>query len=114
MLRRDRVRLLRACPAAALRTIGKMANSWHQSLQRASFHNLNEYDPRVLDVEAWMDYWKALHPQVFVVSCAGLVAFYPSRLPDHPRSQFLGNRDVFGEYFRAAKKRGMRVIARIE
>src|SRR5258708_6207890 len=91
-----------------------MAKAWYESLQRAAFHNLNEYDPRVLDTEAWMEYWEALHPQVFVVNCAGLMAFYPSRLPDHPRSQFLGSRDVFGEYFRAAKKRGMRVIARIE
>src|SRR6266516_1417391 len=91
-----------------------MANAWHQSLRRSAFHNLNEYDPRVLDVEAWIEYWAALRPQLFVVSCAGLMAFYPSRLLDHPHSQFLGDRDVFGEYFRAAKKRGMRVIARIE
>jgi hypothetical protein len=83
-------------------------------VQRAAFHNLNEYDPQVLDVEAWMDYWASLHPQLFVVSCAGLMAFYPSRVPHHPRSGFLGDRDVFGEYFRAAKKRGMRVIARLE
>src|SRR5262245_31553452 len=91
-----------------------MAEPWHQSLRRAAFHNLNEYDPRVLDVEAWMEYWATLHPQLFVVSCAGLMAFYPTRLPHHVRSQFLGRRDVFGEYFHAAKKRRMRVIARVE
>jgi hypothetical protein len=87
---------------------------WYQDLRRAAFHNLNEYDPQVLDVESWMEYWASLHPQVFVTSCAGLMAFYPTRLPHHPRSQFLGDRDVFGEYLRAARKRGMRVIARIE
>ena len=88
--------------------------AWYLNLHRAAFHNLNEYDPRVLDVEPWMDYWARLRPQVFVTSCAGLMAFYPTRLSHHPRSQFLGDRDVFGEYFAAAKRRGMRVIARVE
>src|SRR5205085_9339057 len=88
--------------------------AWYDSLRRAALHNLYEYDPRILDVEAWMEYWASLEPQAFVTSCAGLMAFYPSRLPHQPRGQFLGDRDVFGEYFRAAKKRGMRVIARLE
>src|SRR5947209_2248372 len=88
--------------------------AWYELLQRAAFHNLNEYDPQLLDVEEWIEYWASLHPQLFVVSCAGLMALYPTSLPYHRRSQFLGARDVFGEYFSAAKKRGMRVIARIE
>src|SRR5436309_5493393 len=105
-------------PSSTIRSLppsGGFKGSWEKNGQHlapilaASFHNLNEYDPRVLDVEAWIEYWAALRPQLFVVSCAGLMAFYPSRLPDHPRSQFLGDRDVFGEYFHAAKKRGMRV-----
>ena len=67
---------------------------WYLDLRRAAFHNLNEYDPKVLDIESWMDYWSSLQPQLFVVSCGGLMAFYPTRLECHPRSQFLGERDV--------------------
>jgi hypothetical protein len=95
------------------RAVGAPDGWWNQ-VHRGAFHNLNEYDPRVLDVNAWMDYWASLQPNFFVVSCAGLMAFYPTRLPNHRRSQFLGDRDVFGEYFKAAKSRGMRVIARVE
>ena len=87
---------------------------WYELIRRAAFHNLNEHDPRVLEIEKWMDYWTSLRPDLLVLSCAGHIAFYPTRLPHHHRSQFLGERDIFGEYFKAAKSRGLRVIARIE
>ncbi|MBI2690209.1 MAG: beta-galactosidase trimerization domain-containing protein [Acidobacteria bacterium] len=87
---------------------------WYQDLRRAVFHNLNEYDPQVLDVDRWIERWAAFRPNVIVLSCGGHIAFYPTKLPHHHRSQFLGDRDLFGEYFRAAKRRGWRVICRVE
>lgn len=49
-----------------------------------------------------------------VLTAGGFVAMYPKNVPDHYRSQFLGNRDLFGEYTGACRKKGIRVFTRIE
>lgn len=75
--------------------------------------NFNERDPIELDVEAWANYWAELKVDAVLVSVTGIIAFYPTQVPFHRRSQFLGNRDLFGECAAAAAKRGIRVIARM-
>lgn len=87
---------------------------WFQRMRRCAQHNLNEYDPQVLDIDKWLDYWSSLKLDCLVLTGGGFMAFYPTRLPDHHKSQFLGNRDLFGDYLKAAKKREIRVVARIE
>jgi hypothetical protein len=47
------------------------------------------------------------------VSVTGILAFYPSKVPFHRHGKFLNGRDFFGECAAAAKKRGMRVVARM-
>src|SRR5437868_6596425 len=86
---------------------------WFQRLRRCVQHNFNEYDPQVLDVDAWVEYWATLPAQCIVLNAGGLMAFYPTKLKDHHRSQFLGEHDLFGDYLKAAKKRGIRVVARV-
>ena len=49
-----------------------------------------------------------------LVNGGGIIAFYPTRVPYHHRSQFLGSRDVLGEMVVGAKKRGIRVVARMD
>ncbi len=66
-----------------------------------------------LDVEEWADYWASLKVDAVLVSVTGILAFYPTDVPFHRRSQFLGDRDLFGACAAAAKKRGLRVIARM-
>ena|SRR5436189_3877320 len=44
----------------------------------------------------------------------GIVAFYPTEVAYHHRSEFLGSRDLFGELARATKGRGMRLVARMD
>ncbi len=66
-----------------------------------------------LDVEEWADYWASLKVDAVLVSVTGILAFYPTQVPYHRRSQFLGDRDLFGACTAAAKKRGLRVIARM-
>ena len=85
---------------------------WHQKIRRVGQVNFNERDPAELDVTAWADTWADLKADAVLVSVTGIIAFYPTSVPHHRRSQFLGNRDLFGECCAAAKKRGMRVIAR--
>jgi hypothetical protein len=93
---------------------GKAGAFWYQRMRRCAQHNLNEYDPKVLDIGSWVDYWSSLKLDCLVLTGGGFMAFYPTRLPDHHKSQFLGDRDLFGDYFKAVKKRGIRVVARVE
>ena len=86
---------------------------WHQRIHRIGQLNFNERDPLELDVEAWADYWASLKVDAVLVSVTGILAFYPTQIPFHRRSQFLGERDLFGAAAAAAKKRGIRVIARL-
>ena len=86
---------------------------WHQKIRRVGQINMTEHDPAVLNVEEWADYWASLKTDAVLVSVTGILAFYPSAVPFHRRAKFLNNRDFFGECCSAAKKRGMRVIARM-
>ncbi|HEY1764897.1 MAG TPA: hypothetical protein VGF85_08220, partial [Opitutaceae bacterium] len=101
----------------ATRALGEVAGpsageAWHQRIRRIGQLNFNERDPVELDVEAWGDYWASLKVDAVLVSVTGIIAFYPTEVPFHRKSQFLGGRDLFGECAAAAKKRGLRVIAR--
>jgi hypothetical protein len=86
---------------------------WHQKIKRIGQINMNERDPVELDVNAWADYWADLKVDAVLVSVTGIVAFYPTQVPFHRRTPFLGDRDFFGDCLAAAKKRGIRVIARM-
>lgn len=86
---------------------------WHQRIHRIGQINFTERDPIELDVNAWADYWASVKVDAVLVSVTGILAFYPTQVPFHRRSQFLGERDLFGECAAAAKRRGLRVIARL-
>jgi putative glycosyl hydrolase-like family 6 (GHL6) protein/glycosyl hydrolase family 42 (putative beta-galactosidase) len=90
------------------------ARLWHERVLRWGQLNLNEEDARDLDVERWLEYYAGLELDGMTVSCGGIVAFYPTRVPFHARVRFLGERDVFGEFAAAARRRGMRVVARLD
>jgi hypothetical protein len=86
---------------------------WHQTIRRVGQLNMTEHDPAVMNVEEWANYWAGLKVDAVLVSVTGILAFYPTRVPFHRRAKFLGDRDFFGECCAAAKKRGLRVIARM-
>src|ERR1700734_3985962 len=86
---------------------------WQRKIRRLGQLNMTEHDPVVLDVEKWADYWASLKVDAVLVSVTGILAFYPTNVPFHRRSQFLGDRDLYGAATAAAKKRGLRVIARM-
>jgi hypothetical protein len=87
---------------------------WHALMRRCGQINFNEKDPSSMDVDAWINYWASLKVDALLLNGGGIVAFYPTRVPLHHRSEFLGNRDLFGEMTAAAKKRGMRIVARMD
>src|SRR5256712_10332247 len=87
---------------------------WYAAMRRCGQLNFNERDPLTLDAAAWTDYWASLRVDAVLLNGGGIVAFYPTEVPHHHRSEFLGARDLFGELAAAVRRRGMRVVARMD
>src|SRR3989442_10044094 len=100
-----------ATTAAGQPTAGR---PWYETMRRCGQLNLNERDPQTLDVSSWIDYWASLKLDALLLNGGGIVAFYPTQVPYHHRSEFLGSRDLFGELAAATKARGMRLVARMD
>lgn len=69
--------------------------TWYSSMLRCGQVNFNEQDPLTMDAEAWMDYWASLKVIAVMLNGGGIMAFYPTKVPYHHRSEFLGSRDLF-------------------
>jgi hypothetical protein len=73
-----------------------------------------EDDPGRYDPSFWLDYFKRVHADAACLSAGGCVAFYPTNVPLHYRSRFLGSGDAFGEMLAGCRRLGMNVIARVD
>lgn len=89
------------------------AQPWQHQVRRVGQTNMTEYDPAVMNIEEWANYWSAAKVDVIFISVTGILAYYPSKVRFHRHGKFLHGRDFFGECVAAAKKRGMRVVARM-
>ncbi|HEX4425067.1 MAG TPA: beta-galactosidase trimerization domain-containing protein, partial [Terriglobales bacterium] len=87
--------------------------SWQQKIRRVGQTNMTEHDPAVMNIEEWADYWHAAKADIVFISVTGILAFYPSKVKFHRHGKFLNGRNFFGECVAAAKKRNMRVVARM-
>ncbi|HUB29818.1 MAG TPA: alpha-amylase family protein [Terracidiphilus sp.] len=85
---------------------------WQRKLRRIGQTNFTEHDPAVFDVEGWVDYWASAKVGAVFISVTGILAFYPSQVPFHRHGKYLNGRDFFGELYTAARRRGLRVVAR--
>jgi hypothetical protein len=74
---------------------------------------MTEHDPAVMNIEEWADYWHSARADVLFISVTGILAFYPSKVKFHRHGKFLNGRDFFGECVAAAKRRGIRCVARM-
>src|ERR1700722_18801462 len=75
---------------------------------------LVEDDPGKYDPTFWLDYFKRTHSDAVCLSAGGCVAFYPTKIPLHYLSQWLGNSDPFGDLVVGCRKLNMMVIARTD
>jgi Hypothetical glycosyl hydrolase 6/Beta-galactosidase trimerisation domain len=108
-------------PASAYGTPGENAPQsasseslpWQRRLRRAGQLNMTEHDPVSLNIEEWADYWASLKVGATFISVTGILAYYQTKVPFHRKGKFLGDRDFFGECNQAARKRGLRTIARM-
>src|SRR5882757_5160543 len=96
-----------------LAPLDSVTQPWQQKVRRVGQSNMTEHDPAVMNIEEWADYWHSAGADMVFVSVTGILAFYPSKVQFHRHGKFLNNRDFFGECVTAAKKRGMRVVARM-
>ena len=88
--------------------------SWVDKPMRWAQLTLVEDDPIKFDLKFWLDYFKRTKSDAVCLSAGGCVAYYPTSVPFHHRSKWLGDRDVFGELVAGCRKLGMVVIARTD
>jgi Hypothetical glycosyl hydrolase 6/Beta-galactosidase trimerisation domain len=75
---------------------------------------LTEDDPGQFDLNFWLDYFRRTHSDAACLSAGGCVAYYPTKVPLHYRSQWLGDRDPFGDLVAGCRKLDMAVLARTD
>src|SRR5205823_10484752 len=100
--------LLFSSPLSAFQGVSSTGDKWWLRMRRCAQHNLNEYDPKILNIDEWVNYWSSLKIDAIILTAGGFIAMYPTKIPNHYKSQFLGNRDLFGDYLKACKKKGIR------
>lgn len=59
---------------------------------------LVEDDPGKFDLKFWLDYFERTHSDAVCLSAGGCVAYYPTKVPFHHRSQWLAESDPFGDH----------------
>ncbi len=102
--------------AAAQAAFGQQSASqdWYGRPMRWVQLAFVEDDPGRYQPGFWLDYFKRIHADAACLSAGGCVAFYPTRVPLHYRSRFLGNSDPFGEMLAGCRGLGMNAIARVD
>ncbi len=75
---------------------------------------LVEDDPPKFDLNFWLDYFRRIHADAACLSAGGCVAYYPTKIPLHHRSAWLGDRDPFGDLVAGCRKLNMVVIGRVD
>src|SRR5262245_25409638 len=90
------------------------APSWIDRPMRWAQLTLVEDDPGKFDPRFWLDYFKRTKSDAVCLSAGGCVAYYPTQVAFHHRSEWLGAGDPFGELVAGCRKLGMVVIARTD
>jgi len=103
-----------ATPLAAGAPEGATSANWYDRPMRWAQLSFVEDDPGNYSQDFWVDYLKKVHADAALLDAGGCVAFYPTEVPLHYRSKWLGSRDSFGDLAAACRKLGMNVVARTD
>ncbi|WP_293860873.1 family 10 glycosylhydrolase [uncultured Alsobacter sp.] len=95
--------------SATLRTA-----DWYRTATRWTQLTLVEDDPEKFDPEFWIEVFRRTKSNATCISAGGYIAYYPSKVPYHYVSRFLGGKDSFGALVEGARKLGMHVMARVD
>ena len=88
--------------------------AWASKPMRWMQLTLVEDDPAHFDSGFWLDYFKRTRSDGVCLSGGGCVAYYPTQVPFHHRSAWLGDRDVLGELISGCRKLDMSVLVRTD
>lgn len=87
---------------------------WYKTATRWSQLTFVEDDPERYDPAFWIDVFKRTKSNAVCLSAGGYIAFYPSDIPYHYVSKYLGDKDIFGALVDAARRLDMHVMARVD
>lgn len=90
------------------------SENWFDRPMRWAQLTLVENDPALYDVNFWLDFFQQAHCDAACLSAGGCVCYYPTAIPLHYRSPWMGDRDPFGELYTGCRRLGMNVIARTD
>src|ERR1017187_280481 len=85
---------------------------WFDRPMRWAQLTLVENDPGRYDLHFWLDYFARTHSDAACLSAGGCVAYYPTKIPLHYRSQWMGDGDPFGDLVAGCRKLNMEVVTR--
>jgi hypothetical protein len=88
--------------------------SWVDRPMRWMELTLVENDPGNYDLGFWLEYFKSTRTDGACLSGGGCVAYYPTQIPFHHRSAWLGDRDVLGNLVSGCRKQNMVVLVRTD
>ena len=87
---------------------------WYDRPMRWAQVSFVESDPGNYDQAFWLDYFKRIHADAALLNAGGCVAFYPTEIPLHYRSKWLGTSDAFGDIVKGCRAMGMNVVGRTD
>lgn len=85
---------------------------WFDRPMRWAQLTLVENDPGNYDPDFWLDYFKRIHADGACLSAGGIVAYYPTDIPLHHRSAWLGDSDPLGYLIDGCRRMDMSIILR--
>jgi hypothetical protein len=109
------VTLLPHVPALMAQTAaGAPDETWARKTRRWAQLTLAENDANNFDLDFWLDYFRKTKSDGLCFSAGGCVAYYPTEVPFHHRSVWLGKRDIVGEVVEGCRRMGMTILLRTD
>ncbi|MFC5411154.1 alpha-amylase family protein [Larkinella bovis] len=101
-------------PAALSGPVKTAETFWLDGPMRWAQLAFVERDPGHYDPDFWLHYFKRIHATGALLSAGGVVAFYPTQVPLHHRSDFMGNSNTLGYLVEGCKKLDMKIMLRTD
>ena len=87
---------------------------WFDRPMRWAQLTLVEDDPAHYDLQFWLDYFKRTHSDAACLGAGGCVAYYPTQIPFHHRSAWMGDTDPLGDLIEGCRELDMVVLLRTD